>query len=487
MTLDMQAVLEAETELTKIKDNAVSTVANHPMVQAFVEDCILREVAQRNAAYKNKVIGVDEAKFKLNLNSGQQMQQLLYGYFKLPIIDQTDKKQPATGSNTLKKLINHTKDEGVISVLKALREYAGVEKILTSFIPNFKIAPLAPDGYHYLFGSFKLGGALSGRLSSSNPNLMNLPSGSTFGKIIKSCFVAPEGYLFGGADFASLEDRISALTTKDPEKLAIYLQGYDGHSYRAYRYWPELFPDIDPNSVESINSIAKTHPDVRSRSKAPTFLCTYGGGYMGLMANCGFSEEEAKSIENNYHKLYKVSDEWVASKIEEATRTGFVTCAFGLRVRTPLLKQVVLGNTKTPYEAEAEKRTAGNALGQSWGLLNSRAACEFMKKARASKYATDIMVCAQIHDSIYLRWKDSIELTTWVNEHLNTAMEWQEHPDIAHPEVKLFGELAICYPTWNDAFDLPLHGSIEEITQAVKETAYARKKAMLEVSALAAS
>ena len=67
----------------------------------------------------------------------------------------------------------------------------------------------------------------------------------SLGKLIKSCFVAPPGWLFTGLDFASLEDRISALTTKDPAKLAVYLFGFDGHCLRAHSYFSENMPDIE--------------------------------------------------------------------------------------------------------------------------------------------------------------------------------------------------------------------------------------------------
>jgi DNA polymerase I-like protein with 3'-5' exonuclease and polymerase domains len=89
-----------------------------------------------------------------------------------------------------------------------------------------------------------LGGTLSGRLSSSNPNLQNLPANSKWAKLIKSCFQAPPGWLFCGLDFASLEDKISGLTTKDPNKLKVYTDGYDGHSLRAFAYFNDQMPDI---------------------------------------------------------------------------------------------------------------------------------------------------------------------------------------------------------------------------------------------------
>lgn len=73
-----------------------------------------------------------------------------------------------------------------------------------------------------------------------------LPStGSRFAKPVKKCFKAPKGWIFCGIDFNSLEDRISALTTKDPNKLDVYIKGFDGHSLRAYYYWKDQMPDIE--------------------------------------------------------------------------------------------------------------------------------------------------------------------------------------------------------------------------------------------------
>jgi len=74
---------------------------------------------------------------------------------------------------------------------------------------------------------------------------MNLPSsGTIYAKPIKKCFEAPPGWLMVGADFSSLEDRISALTTKDPNKLTVYTDGMDGHAFRAAYYFPSKMPDI---------------------------------------------------------------------------------------------------------------------------------------------------------------------------------------------------------------------------------------------------
>lgn len=190
---------------------------------------------------------------------------------------------------------------------------------------------------------------------------------------------------------------------------------------------------------------------------------TYAGTWRTLVQNFGFSEQEAKNIEARYHELYKESDEWVSKKMKKAAIDGYVDVAFGLRVRTPVMHQCILGLRNTPKEAEAEKRTAGNALGQSYGLLNSRAGMAFNQKVRASKYALDIKPVAQIHDAQYFLVKDDADVLLWMNRHLVEETSWQEDPAIYHPEVHLGGEVSIFYPNW--AHECVIPNAVNSYTQ----------------------
>lgn len=209
------------------------------------------------------------------------------------------------------------------------------------------------------------------------------------------------------------------------------------------------------HDVARINSVDGLYKNERQLSKAPTFALTYQGTWKTLVKNCGFTDLMAKQIESRYQELYTVSSEWVQVKLNEASRKGYVTGAFGLRVRTPLLHQVIRGTRKTPYEAEAEGRTAGNALGQSWCLLNSRACSEFMAKVRTSQHRLTIRPCAQIHDAQYYLIRDDLAPLMFANEHLVKAVNWNDHPDIYHPEVGLGGELSIFYPDWSNEIEIP--------------------------------
>jgi len=408
MPMDMDEVHSVKAELEAIVEIPKQFLRNSPLVKQLEWNIAREAMIARNAELKKKVKPIDDFKMEFNPASPKQLQKLLYEQFGLPVIDYTDTKQPSTGKDTLKKLRNLQISEGAdpetdeaIAVLDALITISEVDIILNTFIKTFiERAILKDDGVYYLHGNFNLGGTVSGRLSSSKPNMQNIPSSSTYAKHIKRCFIAPPGWVMMGADFASLEDRISALTTKDPNKLKVYIDGYDGHCLRAYSYFGDQMPDI-LDTVESINSIEFKYPTYRQDSKGPTFALTYQGTWKTLVNNLGISEQEAKEIEANYHILYSASDIWVQEKLSAATTDGYVTVAFGLRVRTPILGQTILGSRTTPYAAQAEGRTAGNALGQSYGLLNNRAGIEFRKRLMRSPYRLDILPISQIHDAQY--------------------------------------------------------------------------------------
>lgn len=496
LPLNMTKVKALNKQLESESNRAVKRMNQTRAVLGFMAVLEDEALEKKNAKLKTKVVTRDDLgttkdlTIEFNPNSAPQLQRLLYdaNFLGLPVLDLTDSGLPATGAETLEKLLKQNIPVETKAFLEILMEYKASAIILSTFLPAFLKAYKGPDGWHYLFGNFRLGGTLSGRLSSNNPNLQNIPSSAgaplkaRLAKLIKECFEAPPGWIFCGLDFDSLEDRISALTTKDPEKLKVYTDGYDGHSLRAYSYFGDQMPDIDPTSVDSINSIAKKYKPLRQESKAPTFALTYQGTYHTLMNNCGFSKELAQAIETAYKKMYVVSIQWVNDRLEQATKDGYITVAFGLRVRTPLLKQSIIGTNKTPKEVDAEGRTAGNAMGQSYCMLNNRAAAEFNGKVRASKYRLDIKPCAHIHDAQYYLVRDAgFGPLMFMNKHLPKAVAWQDDPEIWHDKVKLSGSVEIFHPNWNHGFDIPANCNEAVIIEKIKE-----HKADLEKKGIAA-
>lgn len=486
MCLDMEKVLQAEVLITKECDKALKILNNSTHLksckellrkQAWEADFLKRKLAAKNpSAIKPKDITTLPLTF--NPNSGKQVAVLLYDIMGFPIIELTKTKQSATGGKVLKKLLNHAKNKEDRAIIQALRDYALGAKILSTFIPAFKNAPLASDGCHYVFGSFKLGGTVSGRLSAKDPNLQTIPSGSHFASLIKECFIAPPGYIMWGSDFNGLEDFINTVLTKDPNKIKILKEGFDGHSFRTAYYWQDKFSFIDTNDPKSVYRIKLEYGDWRTKSKPVSFALQYKGTWATLVKNCGFSEQEAKSIEANYLKLYKVSVAWVDERIDQASKVGYSLGAFGLRIRTPVLAQVILGNRVTPYEAQAEARTLGNAIsGQSYSLLNNTSSVRFLKLVRAHpEYRLQIRPCAHIHDAQYGYAKDNFELLEWINKHLIEEMAWQDLPELQCEGLKIGSELDLFYPTWKTGFTIPNGSTADEIKQICLNEVTKRKE-----------
>jgi DNA polymerase I len=267
MPVNMGKVKKLDKLLQKESAQLLADMNGLTLVQSFMDDLGDRVVAKKNAKLKTKQITkADLGKTKdtiveFNPNSPNQLQRLLFDEdcLGLPVLDYTDTKQPSTGAETLEKLLSHTKDPDTIRFLELLIEYKASAIILSTFIPAFLKAALGSDDWHYLFGNFRLGGTASGRLSSNNPNLQNIPSNGSskakqrLAKLIKECFEAPPGWLFVGLDFDSLEDKISAVTTRDPEKIKVYSDGYDGHCLRALAYFGDHMPNIEtcPDGAEA--------------------------------------------------------------------------------------------------------------------------------------------------------------------------------------------------------------------------------------------
>jgi DNA polymerase-1 len=388
----------------------------------------------------------------------------------IPVVKRSTKtKKPSLEGDTLKNYLDWDIAEDKKQVIALYLEYKAGMKIINTFLKSLQFAMPTNEGHALLFGSFNITATISGRLSSSNPNLQNLPAKGQYGKIIKDCFISPPGYLFGGADFNSLEDYVSALQTKDPNKLKVYIEGYDGHSLRAYYYYPDKLGHLQ-ETPESINTIKENFEEWRQDSKAPTFALTYQGTYKTLMTNLGWPKDKALAVEANYKKLYQVSIDWVNNKLDQAIKDGFVTLAFGLRLLTPALHNSDRIK-KSVTIVEQERRSAGNALGQSYCMLNNRAALAFMQKVWADPVMrTKIFPAIFIHDASYFIWKNSPKVTKFVNDNLIQEMRWQELPDIQHDQVKLGAELDIYYPSWKYPHTLKNNLSLQDIETKLNVT-----------------
>ena len=219
--------------------------------------------------------------------------------------------------------------------------------------------------------------------------------------------------------------------------------------------------------VGVINSIKKKHKPLRSKSKAPTFAKQYGGTWNTLVNKGGFSVADAKAIDAAYDDLYKVSIKFAEKNISFGSKNGYVDCAFGLRLRTPILKQSVMNSKSTPYVAIAEGRSANNAVTQSWGLLINRAMIAASKRIEQSQFAYDVFMSNSIHDAIYGIAKFDPTVIKFINDLLVEEMEWNDHIKIKSEEVLMLADLEIG-PSWDKLKELENRISVEEIKKCLE-------------------
>ena len=470
--IDMDRVKEARIQLQETADTARSLLNSSDYVKRAVDIIKDNLVQKYNESHKVKQKTVNDFDDTLFMpSSNQQMQILLFDVMQFDVLDTTESGAPSVGGAIIKDYITQSEaaqNEKAVELLKAILDISAADKVNNTFLSAFEELSLQHDAskYYFLNGNLKLGGTQSGRLSSSEPNLQNLPSNSIYGKLVKSCFVAPKGWLFCGADFSALEDKIGALLSKDTMKTLEFSKGVDGHMLRALAFFPEELPETDMSDVNAVNALKQEFPDVRQKAKAPSFALQYSGTWVTIQRTLGCTESKAKQIEESYHNLYSGLADFAEANQEHAIKYGYVNCAFGMRLRTPLLAKS--RNTVIFKEAAAEARSSSNATSQSWGLLMNRAINEFYYKIKHSKFNTSIRLINTIHDAVYLLVKNDPETIKFVNDELIKSMSWQDHPLIKSTEVLLGAELDIG-KDWSKQYTLKNNSTLDEIVEFLSE------------------
>lgn len=210
------------------------------------------------------------------------------------------------------------------------------------------------------------------------------------------------------------------------------------------------------------NSIEAKYSELRRKSKAPTFALQYMGTAYTLHKRTGFPMEQAEQIEKSFHELYAVSGKFNEANRKAMEKDGYIECAFGLKLRTPIISKCIMGNSATPYEADKEARSANNAVTQSWGMLLNRAMNATNKKIEEAGYATRILPCNMIHDAGYFLVKDDPECIKFLNDTLIPEMEWNDDDKIRSKEVPMRATLEIG-KSWDKQYPIPNNATLGEI------------------------
>jgi DNA polymerase-1 len=332
-----------------------------------------------------------EAGQPFNLGSPKQLQQILFEKQGLPITKKTPKGQPSTAEDVLQEL---ALEYPLPHLIMAHRTLSKLKSTYTDKLPQ-QINPATGrvhTSYHQAVAS-------TGRLSSSDPNLQNIPIRTSEGRRIRQAFVAPPGYRILAADYSQIELRIMAHLSGDPGLLDAFTQGHDIHRTTA----AEVF-GVPLDLVG---------PEQRRSAKAINFGLIYGMSAFGLARQLGIGRIAAQQYIDRYFARYPGVKRFMEDTRREAAEQGYVSTVFGRRLYLPEI------NSRNQQRRQAAERTAINAPMQG-------TAADIIKAAMIAvdgwlrEQQPDARLVMQVHDELVLEVaENALEQT---REHILRSM-----------------------------------------------------------------
>ena len=408
--LDKQTALYRDIEipmvsvLSKLERNGVLIDAKRLEKQG-------KELTTKIAALEKQAYETVGEEF--NLDSPKQLQKILFEQLELPIIRKTPKGQPSTAEDVLQELAQDYEFPELIL------EYRSLKKLKTTYVDKLPLQICSHTGRVHT--SYQQAVASTGRLSSTDPNLQNIPIRTEEGRRIRQAFVTTKDKLLLAADYSQIELRIMAHLSQDKRLVDAFAAGEDVHSATA----AEVF------SVD----ISEVSKDQRRAAKAINFGLIYGMSAFGLGKQLGIHRGEAQSYVDLYFERYPGVKEYMDKTRELAHQQGFVETIFGRRLYLPEI------NAKNAQRRQYAERTAINAPMQG-------SAADIIKRAMISidewisttrKSVTMIM---QVHDELVFEVKKSkleeaqnnitslmvsaADLTVPLEVDANTGLNWDE-------------------------------------------------------------
>lgn len=253
---------------------------------------------------------------EFNILSTPQLRTILFEKLKLPVL-----KRTKTGASTDVEVLEQLAAMGH-EVPRLLMEYREISKLKSTYVDA--LPGYVRDDTGRVHTSFNQTGAATGRLSSSDPNLQNIPVRTQRGGEIRRAFVAPPGRVLLVADYSQVELRLLAHLSGDPAFVAAFERGGDIHRQTA----AIIFGVEEP----------KVTPEMRARAKTINFATIYGQGPMALSRQLGITLEEAKAFIKRYFERFAGVRTWLDRTVEEARHRGFVETLFGRRRYIPELR-----------------------------------------------------------------------------------------------------------------------------------------------------
>lgn len=339
----------------------------------------------------------DDAGSPFNLNSPKQLQEILFEKLKLPVLQKTPTGQASTADNVLQELALE------FDLPKKIIEFRSLSKLMTTYTK--KLPTQINPATHRIHTSYNQTGAATGRLSSSEPNLQNIPVRTAEGRRIRQAFIAPEGHKIISADYSQIELRIMAHISGDPTLLRAFENNLDIHKATA-------------SEVLSI-PLEKITAEERRSAKAINFGLIYGMSAFGLAKQLGMDRQTAQKYIDLYFSRYPLIKAYMENTRAQAHQQGFVETLWGRRLYLP-----DINSSQIPRQKAAE-RTAINAPLQG-------SAADIIKRAMISldnwlqehpKMRTKMIM--QVHDELVFEVPDNevAEMSDIICKHMMNAAQ----------------------------------------------------------------
>ena len=272
---------------------------------------------------------------EFNMGSPKQIGQIFFEELELPVIAKTPKGAPSTAEHVLQELADQGHElPGIIL------EHRGLSKLKSTYVDA--LPKMVDPQTGRVHTSYHQAVAATGRLSSSDPNLQNIPVRTEEGRRIRKAFIPADGHIMVAADYSQIELRIMAHLSADPGLLKAFSEGLDVHAATA----AEVF------GVDSIEAVT---PDQRRSAKAVNFGLIYGMSAFGLAKQLDIGRAEAQGYVDLYFDRYPGVKEFMDKTRETAHEKGYVETLFGRRLYLPEI------NSRNGMRRQAAERTAINA------------------------------------------------------------------------------------------------------------------------------
>ncbi len=320
----------------------------------------------------------DYVGYEFNLNSTQQLSDALFGTLGLPSrgLKKTKSGHFSTAASVLESL------KGAHPVMELLLEYRQLTKLLNTYVEA--LPRLINPETGRIHTSFDQTGAETGRISSNNPNLQNIPVRSELGRRIRKAFIAPPEHYLLAVDYSQVELRILAHISGDERMLEAFAQGLDIHAATA-----SLVYGVP---IEEVTS------QQRSVAKMMNFATSYGVSAYGLSTRAGLSMEEARHFMDTYFSTYPGVKRYLEETIALARELGYVETLLGRRRYFPILKAGVRASQQA--RAAAERAAINFPIQGSAADILKIALREVHRKLREQGFAARMIL--QVHDELVL-------------------------------------------------------------------------------------